>query len=554
MAPINSFSFFKYLATLFLFLSTPIPAGAWGSLTGTNTHGYILEQAYQFVNQDPLIEGIGFPTLDQLLANEGCYISGDGRGMGSGPGPDSEGTSNFSNHYFNPQTNKGKAPEAVANWFTTLATGILDRGKDNAKAGAWGGHYLADMSVVYHILGMPLADFTADYAAQTASTPDTYRPGTIITGNRERLSYHMVFTHGENFKAEADLFIAETRLPNKGTYDWFDPWYWNGFSSATLGSSHIEWEVYNVSHNVDASAIGYSSFWKNAAPSFIDPIGEQAKQASEMAIKTAQETFRLRDAYAADPSPALRQAVSNVATLWRASISALSAEPLLEPYALNPSESAGQFSVYALVGNNTEEKAQNVQARLTLLSGAQFVFIEPIKNIGEVSNEKQIISDKWVIQTDDIDQVKLRIEIIGAYEKTPDLQYTRFEDTVSAPPNILSFVGHFGGGPAGVADFVINNKDLMGTLQGSQDSDFAVMGKVSSEGQISGKIHGLLYTPHADEKLAVSGTIAGKIVDQSAQGTWSVSYQYHNRETSKMETVVLSGDWSADKKDLIHNN
>ena len=51
----------------------------------------------------------------------------------NGPGPDAEGATFYSEHYYNPRTREGSAPGSVGRWFERLATQ-----QQSAKAAAWG--------------------------------------------------------------------------------------------------------------------------------------------------------------------------------------------------------------------------------------------------------------------------------------------------------------------------------------------------------------------------------------------------------------------------------
>src|SRR5208283_3878936 len=131
---------------------TPVtPALGWGSVTtgGFNTHGCLDKQAYALLQTDPAFKGAIFPTLDKIEDNEGVNIEVWTPGVEvEGPGPDREGATFYSEHYYNPRNREGKAPASTGDWFVKLAARI-----DQDQAAAWGAHFLADTTVVYHVNG-----------------------------------------------------------------------------------------------------------------------------------------------------------------------------------------------------------------------------------------------------------------------------------------------------------------------------------------------------------------------------------------------------------------
>ena len=130
-------------------------AFSWGGVFyWSPTHQVILTEAYNFLSQDPAFQGSGFLSLNSILLNEGVSV-GVEPGLDPyaiGPGPDANGASPYQWHYYNPLTGKGRAPSAVQMYYKQLID--LNNKNDKGQAAAWSAHFLADMNVPYHIVGM----------------------------------------------------------------------------------------------------------------------------------------------------------------------------------------------------------------------------------------------------------------------------------------------------------------------------------------------------------------------------------------------------------------
>ncbi|HMA67196.1 MAG TPA: hypothetical protein VKO20_05200, partial [Desulfosalsimonadaceae bacterium] len=139
----------------------PAP-GPWESVNWTcpvTTHQFILSKAHLRLQNDPAYYGSGFPNFNAILAYEGVKFNGAYQSLQwgmSGPGPDSEGRTNYSDHYYNPEIGEGGAPAKITENYESLVEGLLhgDANK-SAKAASWGAHFLADMHVPYHVVGIP---------------------------------------------------------------------------------------------------------------------------------------------------------------------------------------------------------------------------------------------------------------------------------------------------------------------------------------------------------------------------------------------------------------
>ena len=137
-------------------LFNPARVLSWGSFDGlANTHASIVDTAMKRISLDPGFSVLRFPTAEQIMSFDWVSIKGDF--TMSGTGPDADGSSLFSEHYFNPETEQGGGPDAVGKHFKNLATNTIQHktGAAAAKSAAWAAHFLSDMHVPYHTVGIP---------------------------------------------------------------------------------------------------------------------------------------------------------------------------------------------------------------------------------------------------------------------------------------------------------------------------------------------------------------------------------------------------------------
>jgi len=102
-------------------LSASAKAWGWGAVNGfCPTHQLILRQAYALLRTDGAFRGIPFPSIDDILSYEGvtAWRSHLLTVRATGPGPDADGATNYSDHYFNPAIGRGFAPAVVFHYFS----------------------------------------------------------------------------------------------------------------------------------------------------------------------------------------------------------------------------------------------------------------------------------------------------------------------------------------------------------------------------------------------------------------------------------------------------
>lgn len=516
-------------------------AFAWGSWYQTDSHKYIDQQAFTFIKKDKALEDTLFPAIADITSNEGVDWNS------IGPGPDTEDGELFSNHYYNPKTGRGNAPKSVSKWFTYLSQQLLSGGTLLPKSAAWGGHYLADMSVVFHVTGMFREDYEKLNQDQTGGG---HGDAVILTedesGERRYLSYKMATTHSENFKAEGDAYLNDVVKHPK--HDWFDPWYWNGYTLPT--SSHLSWEAM-VRNSIDADKLKYSILWRNGEPTFENPFDAQAEMAKEFTADMADSTRTSVFSYATYSDQGLTQAVESVATLWRASVSALRMrEPIIEPFSYSNEPTKGKFIVHGAILNYTDvEDAINAKVKLQIISGATLIEGDAVQNVGTIRKRDGVIGGRWVIDTPDIKKVKIKMETIGHFSTVPDLQYTTFEKPLETFDDTVHFIGKTSGDKIGKIDFIIHNKKLSGNIEvGDNDFSTSLYALMNEDGTFTANGFGKLKTPK--EVIDGQGTARGTVVGRKLTGTWKFIYMGYDQNGNN-GVRSISGSFSTDIEEQV---
>lgn len=413
-----------------LFLVLPQQLLAWGSLAPAETHQYILRKAYEKLSADPAFDRKRFPTIDEIVANEGVKwveadMSGNGligavTGIGvkalSGAGPDSAGASRFSEHYYNYKIGQGGGPESVARYYRYLAEAALTgKSASLAKSAAYGAHFLADMFCPYHVVGCDRATIKKIFDEQNAKHPGTVYLYDDIKGS-VKLSYMTpVKFLSNNFHTEVKRYLELSKE------DWFDPWYYNGTSEYGMSdtSSHIVWETL-VGHNV-AGLSGYDPAWKNSSATFNSPWNSQSAQARQLAILSATETSQRINSYVVNPDPAVNNAIQAVATYWRATFSAL--RPSVETTAKDNS-----IVLKVKLQNSGNAAASNVGFRINP-GACQFDGPSTPPAIQSIPAGQTVFSQPVRLKAQPGQSCNVKVEVSGAYA-APDLQYAAVTRTV----------------------------------------------------------------------------------------------------------------------------
>lgn len=409
-----------------LIIANPKAAFAWGSSTPKfATHQFIDEEAYKCLKEDPAfgyIEYI-FPTIKQILEHEGnSLIYG-----GVGPGPDAEGNSGWSKHWYNPRIDKGGAPQTIEDLAKRLPAVFKENPKVSAWLLAWSAHFLADMFTPVHMNGTTKQEIMKIYKAATKSIAEK-EPiylGEDIAGPEVK--------PGRDWRREIEWFLKEAQ---RAEYiDFFDPWYWN--SDTNLSSTHCQWEMRNPRHERSKSKCYYNSKWQNPQPTFVAPEEAYGNQAKLFAIACAKETNEhLLEWKNSNPQIALERAIQSVSTLWRASFSALVPEINVS---LSEEDGREICEVGGGITNLSDENAKNVEVQLTAWDGENVKFRQK-QNIGEIKSKEKKITPAgiWKFKVESQDPTspsqkqkrRFELEVIGSFAKTPDLQYAVTEKEV----------------------------------------------------------------------------------------------------------------------------
>ena len=132
----------------------------WGSMdTGDafGTHQFLNDKAYFKLKQHPAYNYAYFPTLRDIQRHSGVDLAQNGLG------PDVQGNSRFSDHWYNPDNRQGDAPKTfkkLQSDLTEALVGLESHKADSlalethAHLAAYSAHYIQDMTCPMHVSGM----------------------------------------------------------------------------------------------------------------------------------------------------------------------------------------------------------------------------------------------------------------------------------------------------------------------------------------------------------------------------------------------------------------
>jgi hypothetical protein len=419
------------IAACGLALVPPSQAMAWASTTtahNLNTHGCLDRMAYAFLEKDPAFAGSHFPTLAAIEAHEGADI------MQSGPGPDAKGSSAYSYHWYNPRTGEGFAPLGVAKNFLPLAYGQQGR----EKGAAWSAHFLADAHVPYHLNG----EYVTDLRTQVASGAHRVILEETVTGDRAVFGRPTaslaagLAPHSEDFTVEAERFLAVADVDDH--MDWFDPWFWNGVTDTApyLTSNHVLWE--GQAPECPATVTQYSTYWTgNPQTQLGDPTAEINKALVVFVRRMAKDVADHAAARVSMPGVGEALAAESIATLWRASFSALRTNALVtyDPATLSDPNVTPVADLQGKLGNLARETAGQVQVRVRVVSGSCRLLTAKTPEVQTLASlpTSTINFGHWKVQVPRPGQCRLSVEAVGRYYNTPDLQLAWRNLYVTAP-------------------------------------------------------------------------------------------------------------------------
>ncbi len=424
-----------------------------------NTHGLMLREAYSQLSAHPAFKNSRFLPIDRITKSEGVFKDIPWNPFPTqGGGPDVDGGSKYGDHYYNPRTGKGGAPAAVGKYYSILVKSMLDdHAAASERGAAWSAHFLADMCLPHHIVGIPAGEAEAIYIggidgrAPWNLDPKESGPlwlGTTPFSNSTAWNLFLGDLYSkwpewgttQDFKRTIEAFHSLGGGGESGFRDWFDPWYYNGLGlgidpiqpigPVVHNSSHAKWEVWahleltRGPHPYKATVNErFHPQWENAWLSFHEQVPWRAQQAKaeEFAKKAAQQTYDDMEKIFKNPRYGVDDAIWRIMTLWRASVTAMSISLETKEDAANPA----RRQVRAIIHNGEKENVFDVRVRVTLTGdGSTFQETKDIK--GGISAAQSGTAD-FFVEPRDQKTCKVRVEVIGHYEKTPDLQYAVME-------------------------------------------------------------------------------------------------------------------------------
>ena len=285
------------------------------------------------------------------------------------------------------------------------------------------------MSVPYHVVGLPRQE-ALDHALNNRHILSEDDTGPLfLYGALTRKEQTPAEGWGllNNF-TEATRFYVHNMASEEA--DWYDPWYANGYGvsgSQKIGSSsHVLWELAADRHfdmaNYPHAEGRYNPVWINAEPNygFIEDAVPINQSNMAVAFTESVATFtrdRIEDIHR-NPGMGLNNAIRNVVTLWRASISGLRPQ-------LNIKEIAGQPNTYrieCLIHNQAGYEAFNPAVRLTMRNpnGAR-TYVNRLN--GSIASGGVMLAVFDVAVAPDM-IYDATAEVVAAYQR-PDLQYAR---------------------------------------------------------------------------------------------------------------------------------
>jgi len=450
-----------FLCIAFLIIGAlPKKASSWGAISSiVPTHQIINERAYALLQSDPAFDPTKFPPLADIQANEGVSPL-TAQGLLKGKGPDIEGASKYADHYYNPRTGKGGGPDSVMTEYVHLVDAMAAGERtDAAHAASWLAHFTADMTVPYHVQGTTRAEIEQIYKSYGGANAHAIPLPISITGPLN-LSNNLIVTN--DFKSSVEGFFRDT-ASHADSDDWFDPWYWNGWTSTLLDSSHVVWEgMAGGTENFPLEVSGYNLLWSNTGLDFSQRWLGQSTQAKKFAQDLAKWTQLMMDnpqrQDLSSPTAYLETAIQSVYTIWRASMSALQAR--IDVKVPDPAQPR-KFNVCGMVSNLALQEAYGLQVKLTLkggtIVGGGTVDVQSLESIAGKSRS----SVCWDVETSGSGACTATVEVIGSIYMTPDLGYTKTETTFGGKMQVIPVTPEHPGDLNSSMVFCLDNSDSM---------------------------------------------------------------------------------------------
>jgi len=283
---LNMFAVVNYLMVFLLLLSIfVVNALSWSSVdTGQAfaTHQFFNRHAYEELQKHPAFTKVHFPTLEKIQLYSGINIAQEGFG------PDGKKNTNFTEHYFNPLTRDGKAPESILNLHRDLTEkmGAYTEAptlysNETARMAAYAAHFLQDLTCPMHVSGME------------ASRLDKNRPGLARDNSPYSPDYN-----GPEWK----ILVERFNIYKAGdtTIDFFDPLYYDGFLSSPFAGSydvgsiktgtHFQYELQVETEYQRTRPYSVTSFNNYRSAGYIPKNYSNKKSVEQLAMAAAELT------------------------------------------------------------------------------------------------------------------------------------------------------------------------------------------------------------------------------------------------------------------------
>ena len=304
--PMNFFKSFIFIICVLLIYT--IDAYAWSSMEsfdGFSTHQFLNAKAYEEIKKHPGLHYSGFPPLGVIQKYSGVTI------LNKGLGPDVDGNSYFSEHWYNPANEQGQAPKTIKRLHANLIK-ALNRPKkgihyseeralnNKARLAAYSAHYIQDMTCPMHVSGMERSKIQKNKVGSFKDiSPYAVR---YIDGR------WVGYTQGD-WKILVNRYEADRSknvINGRHYRDFFDPLYYNGYldkfaayfidkGASELGS-HFQYEMQvEIKYArlfLDPSYSGHSEKWDIQEKRGYIPEGYKNDiDMKLLAIKAAKETY-----------------------------------------------------------------------------------------------------------------------------------------------------------------------------------------------------------------------------------------------------------------------
>lgn len=413
-------------------------AFGWGAMRGfVPTHNNIVSAAIDSLEINAGVDLSKFPGKTGILAQDEVILRNNLTTYGTGP--DVEGNSLYSYHYYNPITGQGRGPKAVAEFFGAFLMNMDGQVTQDSffKQLAWAAHFLADMHVPYHVVGTSAQVAYGRRQNPTFNEDDTgphwlYRDPKFGTEFIPEPGWGLY----DDFSLALQNFMYYYPIGSKG--DWFDPWYLNGWvpigqSMKIFGGSHANWEadvglyagmdrVIPFLNRVQQEEGFFEPLWKNRRAEFGRGFYIPAQNmAYDLARQVALRTRNKIEICWKHHEVGIAYAIRSVYTMYRGLMTEM------EPIINISNYKKGIYDIIVTVRNKSGfSEVTDVKGKLTIGGKSRIESLNGAIPIGGFAPLK------WRYGSSKKERINATVEIIGTYTKCPDLGYLKHEFSFDA--------------------------------------------------------------------------------------------------------------------------